>query len=472
MKPGNTQPSRPQSAKAACLMLALGILLLTVSSVLGESLSAQMTGIYGLHQTHKITAVRQEDAGPAGSGPLTLAKMGQLAQYYLNGHDLAYGTEVSATAVYGNNQSPVQVLGVNDRYRQFHTMNLMAGSFLTPGHENQQVAVIDEQLARSLFGSGNVTGLEIELFGRKFTIIGVAGEDNSLTGSLAAQETGTVYIPITKLLELQEGSAITFLEAETKDSGTTGSNTAFLEEALTAVGQDPGAFRITDYTMEFLLLNQKNHLRNFLAGVVVLGLLFNLFKKNVREIYDFLGSRLREKYWGEIFRKDGGRLFFGLVKAVLPLGGMLALWFLIRFPLYIAPENIPQELIDLSFWADLLENRLKASFQGGGSGAFPGEAHLHLLQGIQNWNLLLSLVLGWPLLGWGLHRLNIPLNTPEKGTWKMELFFCACLIMALLLGTGILLAAGMPLASDGKGIFLVFAAVFLAAVLKGASIKN
>ncbi len=468
MKPGNTQPSRPQSAKAACLMLALGILLLTVSSVLGESLSVQMTGIYGLHQTHKITAVRQEDAGPAGSGPLTLAKMGQLAQYYLNGHDLAYGTEVSATAVYGNNQSPVQVLGVNSRYRQFHTIDLMAGSFLTPGHENQQVAVIDEQLARSLFGSGKVTGLEIELFGRKFTIIGVAGEDNSLTGSLAAQETGTVYIPIAKLLELQEGSAITFLEAETRDSGTTGSNTAFLEEALTAVGQDPGAFRITDYTMEFLLLNQKKHLRNFLAGVVVLGLLFNLFKKNVREIYDYLGSRLREKYWGEIFRKDGGRLFSGLVKVLLPLGGMLALWFLIRFPLYIAPENIPQELIDLSFWADLLENRLKASFQGGGSGAFPGEAHLRLLQGIQNWNLLLSLVLGWPLLGWGLHRLNIP----EKGTWKMELFFCTCLISALLLGTGILLAAGMPLASDGKGIFLVFAAVFLAAGFKGRTIKN
>ncbi|WP_018213224.1 ABC transporter permease [Desulfitobacterium hafniense] len=468
MKPGNTQPSRPQSAKAACLMLALGILLLTVSSVLGESLSVQMTGIYGLHQTHKITAVRQEDAGPTGSGPLTLAKMGQLAQYYLNGHDLAYGTEVSATAVYGNNQSPVQVLGVNDRYRQFHTMNLMAGSFLTPGHENQQVAVIDEQLARSLFGNCQVTGLEIELYERKFTIIGVTGTDNSLTGSLAARETGTVYIPITKLLELQEGSAITFLEAETKDSGTTGSNTALLEEALTAVGQDPGAFRITDYTMEFRLLNQKNHLRNVLAGVVVLGLLFNLFKKNVREIHDFLGSRLREKYWGEIFRKDGGRLFSGLVKAVLPLGGMLALWFLIRFPLYIAPENIPQELIDLSFWADLLENRLKASFQGGGSGAFPGEAHLYLPQGIQNWNLLLSLVLGWPLLGWGLHRLNIP----EKGAWKTELFFCTCLISALLLGTGILLAAGMPLAMDGKGIFLVFAAVFLAAVLKGASIKN
>ncbi len=460
MKPEKSRPGR-----LSCLMLAAGIFLLTLSPILGASLCVHMAETYGLHQTHKITASWQRSASFAGKSPLTLEEIKQLAQYHICDYDLAYAAEVSATAVYQENESQVKVLGVNDRYRQFHHLPLKTGSFLTSGHENRQVAVIDQKLAESLFGNCHAVGLEIELYGRKFSIIGIIDSDSSLSGMLTAPETGTVYLPAAKLLELDQNSGISYLEVETKTTGTTGSNTAVLEQALTAIGQDPAEFKITDYTMEFLFLEQKNLFRDFLTGIVILGLLCGLLRKKIQDVGHFLRQRLQEKYIREILKGDIGELVLHIGLVFLLVAGMLIVWQLIKFPLYIGPENIPEELIDLSFWADLLEKRIQGYFQDGKYSAFPGEAQLVLLQMIQNWNVSLSLFLGWPLFALGL-------KMSKESFHKTALFSCACLVTAIALGLSIQLAVQMPLAAGGKGVLLVFSAVFLSVCFKGGGASS
>ncbi|MEL7564081.1 MAG: ABC transporter permease [Dehalobacterium sp.] len=447
-------------AKSAYFLLALGILLLTLSPILGASLSAKLAEIYGQYQTNKITATWLDNSNRPGQGSFSLEDMRQLAQYHLKDYDLAYAREAATSAAYEKNQSQVQVLGVNDRYHQFHQINLKAGSFITSGQENQQVAVIDEDLAQTLFQSCHVVGLEIELYGRKFKIIGVTEDDPSLMGTLTDKESGTVYIPVKKLLELEENSAITFLEVETRDSGTTGKNAADLKTALASIGQDPANYRIIDYNLEHLLLEQKNLVRNFIIGIGVLVLLFSLLKQTIQGIYGFFHLRLQEKYFWEVIKEDYTRLILDTTKILGLLGVMLLIGRLIKFPLYIAPESIPHELIDLSFWADLLKGGIQARVQSTGYIAPPGENQLYLLHNIQNWNVFFSLFLGLPLFFLGLYQVKVW----GENLFKVEVFCGACLMVAFIIGTVLLLMTKMPLAVEARGVCLLFIAIFLAVI--------
>lgn len=444
-------------AKLAYPMLAMGVFILTLSPILGASLSAKLAESYGLHKTNKITATALSNSKQSGESTFSLESMRQLAQYDLRNYDLAYALEASTLAVYKESQSQVQVLGVNDRYHQFHQITLKAGSFLTLGQENQRVAVIDETLAQTLFQNYNVLGLDIEIYSQKFTIIGVAEDDRSLVGNLTDSDYGTVYIPVKKLLELEGNSGITSIEAETRDSGTTGRNTASLKTALTAIGKDPADYRVIDYNLERLLLDQKNLLRDFVVGMGAIVVLFGLLRRKVWSINRFCRLRLQENYFLEIIRVDSTKLLLGMAKLLVIVAAMLLVWRLIKFPFYISPENIPNELIDLSFFADLLKKGIQAGVQSNGYLTSPGEAQLNIIKALQNWNIALSLFLGLPLFYLGLY-----LGKELGGeSLKVEVFCSACLMVALLIGIALLLMTKMPLEIGTGGVILVFLSILL-----------
>lgn len=364
MKPARLKPAK--SAFPAYLVLTLGLLVLTWSTLLGSSLPAKLADLGGLHKTDKITATWLNSSHQPEADSFTLKDMRQLSQYNLRDCDLAYAVEASISAAYQKNRSPAQVLGVNDRYDQFQQINLKAGGFLTVEQENQQVAVIDEDLAQALFQNCNVVGLEIELYGRKFKIVGVAGNDHSLIGTLTDKGYGTVYIPSKILLELEADSRITFLAVATKDAGTTGRNAAVLATALASIGQDPDNYQIIDYNLAGLLMEQANLLRNFLAGAVAMVMLCALLRRKIRGLDHFCRLRLRDKYWSEMLKGDAVRLMLDMAVILALAAVLLLLWKLIRFSLYIPPENIPNELIDISFWADLIKKGIQTRLQSAG----------------------------------------------------------------------------------------------------------
>jgi len=451
-----------KSAYPAYLILALGLLVLTWSTVLGSSLPAKLADLGGLHKTNKITVNWLSNSHQPEEGSFSLKDMRQLTQYNLRDYDLAYAMEASTSAAYQKNQSPAQVLGVNDRYDQFHQINLRSGCFLTFKQENQQVTVIDEDLAQALFQNCNVVGRKIELYGREFKITGVAGADHSLIGTLTDRGYGRVYIPVKKLLELEADSRITSLEVETKDAGTTGRNTAVLETALASIGQDPTNYKIIDYNVAGLLMEQENLLRNFVAGMVAMVMLFGLLRLKIRGIYHFCRLRLRDKYWSEMIKGDAARLMLGMAEILALVAVMLLLWKLIRFSLYIPPENIPNELIDVSFWADLIKNGIQTGMQSAGYVAPPGEVQFNILNTIQNWSLFLNIFLGWPLFLLGLYQIKL---LKEK-LLKVGVFCSVFMLAALSLGTALLLIIKMPPVIETGEVLLVFSSIFLTVVTK------
>ena len=451
-----------KSAYPAYLMLALGLLVLTWSTVLGSSLPAKLADLGGLHKTNKITATWLSNANQPEEGSFSLKDMRQLTQYNLRDYDLAYAMEALTSAAYQKKQSPARVLGVNDRYDQFHHINLRSGCFLTFEQENQQVAVIDEGLAQALFQNCNVVGRKIELYGREFKITGVAWTDHSLIGTLTDRGYGTVYIPVKILLELKADSRITSLEVETRDAGTTGLNAAVLETALASIGQDPANYKIIDYNVAGLLMEQENLLRNFVAGTVTMVMVFSLLSRKIRGIYHFCRLRLRDKYWSEMIKGDAARLVLSMAEVLALVAVLLLLWKLIRFTLYIPPENIPNELIDVSFWADLIKKGIQTRMQSAGYAAPPGEIQMNILNTIQNWNLFLNLFLGWPLFLLGLYQIKLL----QEKLFKVEVFCVVFMLTALSLGTALLWIIKMPPVIETGEVLLVFSSVFLTVVTK------
>lgn len=445
-------------------LLAIGIFILTFSTTLGASLTARLADLNGPHQINKIAATSLNNADNSesqGNGSLSPENMRQLSQFGLQGFDLAYSSETTAWAIYKDNQSQARVLGVNSRYKQFHQIGLKSGGFLTPRQEYQHVAVIDEKLAQALFQNSNVAGLELELYGRQFKIIGVAEDDLSFPGCLTEPEDGTVYLPVKTLLELDPDSRISTLEVETKNASPTSHNTDVLKTALASIGQDAGSFKLIDYNLEYFLMEQKNKLINFTAGVIALVLLFGLLKRRVQGIYHFIRFRLQEKYLREVLQEERAGLLTGLAEILLLAGGMFVIWRLIYFPFYLPPENMPSEP-GLSYLSDLLKNNIQAISQNGGYLAPPGEIRLDILKTVQNWNFVCNLFLGWPLFYLGLHLIK---PTEEK-LFKTEVLASVFLLVALCLSIALLLLAKMPPAMDTKGVFLVFIALFLAVIAK------
>jgi len=195
---------------------------------------------------------------------------------------------------------------------------------------------------------------------------------------------------------------------------------------------------------------------------VAIVMLFGLLRLKIRGIYHFCRLKLRDKYWSEMIKGDATRLVLGMAEVLALVVVLLLLWKLIRFTLYIPPENIPNELIDVSFWADLIKKGIQTGLQNAGYAAPPGEIHLNVLNTIQNWNLFLNIFLGWPLFLLGLYKIQLL----QEKLLKVEVFCSVFLLAALNLGTALLWIIKMPLVIETGEVLLVFSSVFLCVVIK------
>ncbi|MEN6488473.1 MAG: hypothetical protein ABFD66_06265, partial [Smithella sp.] len=129
---------------------------------------------------------------------------------------------------------------------------------------------------------------------------------------------------------------------------------------------------------------------------------------------------------------------------------------------YIPPKNIPHELIDVSFWADLIKNRIQTGLQNAGYAAPPGEVQLNILNTMQNWNLFINIFIGWPLFLLGLYQIKL---LKEK-LLKVEVFCSVFMLAALSLGAALLWIIKMPPVIETGEMLLVFSSIFLSVVTK------
>jgi putative ABC transport system permease protein len=119
--------------------------------------------------------------------------------------------ELDQEARYLRRKVAVKIVGSVPWYPQVSPLRLRRGRFLSSIdlHQQQNVCVVDERLARGLFGFEDPVGRDIQIHGNCYRVVGVAeggapalGPSASGNGAATAPEpasaaTGNVYLPLT-----------------------------------------------------------------------------------------------------------------------------------------------------------------------------------------------------------------------------------------------------------------------------------
>lgn len=99
----------------------------------------------------------------------------------------------------------VRAFGVGGDFFQFHPLTLLDGNYFDASDENQDGVIIDEVVAWQLFGSNNVSGMEVEINGIIYPVRGVVRSDVGIFSEAVNEDAATIYVSF-GILEGEQGS--------------------------------------------------------------------------------------------------------------------------------------------------------------------------------------------------------------------------------------------------------------------------
>jgi len=134
----------------------------------------------------------------------------------------AYHAEGSLTFASQRASLAVQAIGIGGDFFHFHPFELHDGYYFSDSDTLYDRILIDETVAWQLFGSYDVTGLELKVGERPFIIAGVLKTENDFASSAALAEDAQprIYMSYTALRELDEMIEICCYEAVIPDPVT------------------------------------------------------------------------------------------------------------------------------------------------------------------------------------------------------------------------------------------------------------
>lgn len=442
-------------------LVSAGMLLLIAGTILGGSVIEKLTDSYGINSTGKVVVSLAKNADKTDS-MLSVDDIDELREQP--------GTQELAAAAY--DKQPVEyasrsvtsdIRGVSFNYPGFQTLNIIKGSFLSRADEEEttRAAVVDEELALELFNTTDVIGNEVDLYGESFQIIGVIQKDQTILGLLSDQPEPIIYIPANVLLELEPAAGISSIQVKTGKTDLLGRNEDIVSEALSAVGKNPLNYVIEDYgTMEYML-RQQLRLLVFVPGLALMLTLAALVIKKTRKLLTVIASECKADYFMNVVKMHRQYILREVTRLAVMAAGIAASWLAVSFDIYIPQSYIPGELIDLSFYIDLIRDCILQNNDKIGYMPPPESLVLIKAQLLTDWLFYLALFAGISMVILGLYLLKL------KQT-SLSVLAPACgIITAAAAATAVLaaIAAGLPVIIDTKGILILFAFVFIYSIL-------
>lgn len=450
-----------QSRRAVWGLTFSGILLLLSFIILGGALVEQCVRSNGAYSMQKVLVAGKNRADPQGKASFTIDDIKKLKKE-LSIKDISYTARsglVDTSATSGRMAFPIRLVGADQLYPMFNGLSLIGGSFITQKQEEEgaMVAIIDEELAWEVFRTRYAEDKTIGVFGADFRIIGVMEKDDSIIGKLTDDGLREVYIPASVMLELDTTARITELQIKTADTDTLDRNTTNVSAAIRQIGKDPSSYSISDYNLKLALMKQKPLLLVFMLGIASMLMLLSHVKHLIKEIYFLIGAWCKTDYFSNVIKHDQKGIGLRILDIALLLTGIVLIWVGIRFTLYIPPQNIPDELINISCYSELIKAAIQEGIQNRGYIAPQAELIVNASNMLLNLFFCISFILGSFLLYAGLRELKEMDMDPGKLAVVLGFLF--------LLSTGILTAAvflsGLPYAADIKGVLVAWAFIFL-----------
>jgi putative ABC transport system permease protein len=185
-------------------------------------------------------------------------------------------TQMNGTAKNGSETYNVSMTGTNNAYFHIEGNELSSGRFLlsTDLENSSYVTVLSYEAADEIFGMTDVVGGTLNIDGRKYLIVGVLAEDDSMMASFSSMY--SVYIPYTVAERLSGGaSGVTSFYAAAKDSESIDQAQAVIEAALLSrFDNDEDAFRLQNMnTLADTMSSVTNTFALLLGGIAAISLL-------------------------------------------------------------------------------------------------------------------------------------------------------------------------------------------------------
>ncbi len=232
-----------------------------------------------------------------------------------------------------------QIYGVLGNFNEFNRIKLVEGSFIDENDNRlrRNVAVIEDTVAESLFGSEEVLGLEIEVYNRKLEIIGIISTERAAIEKLIDIGSSRIYIPLNTMNDLTE-ACIGNVEYKNERSNL---DIDVIKDKIALIGKAKDDFLIEDLNIAGSQQRQKYDILLFVLGVYCLYVLIRLIVDIIKYIASYSKDSLEDNYFFDMI-KNGKRVY---IKGILAIAGILVLgffiWKKVSFKLYVASDKIP-----------------------------------------------------------------------------------------------------------------------------------
>jgi len=197
-----------QANRVRTLLTALGLLIGNASVILVVTISItsrdlildRIRGI-GSNLVSAYYDAGTQDSAKVNADFIKLADV-EAIRRQLGPRIVAASAVINSTdrLVIDGQERDVRVIGTDEFYSQVRNLQLLNGRFFDPSDIalRQKVAMLDDKLAATLFGSApNSTGRIVKIHGLQFTIVGVFRERTSTFGQSELGDNGASLIPFT-----------------------------------------------------------------------------------------------------------------------------------------------------------------------------------------------------------------------------------------------------------------------------------
>ena len=458
--------------KAVWIQIFTGILLILSCVVLSKALIEECSRLNGSNSMQKVQVSVKNQIDHQGENSFTIDDIKRLKKE-LAIENISYTAQsglINTSVAVKNTVIPVRLTGANHLYPMFGSMTLEAGSFVTQkqAEEGAMVTVIDYELARKIFKTTGVIGKTIDIYGVTFTIVGVVKEDGGLIGALTDDGLPDVYIPAAVMLELDATACITDLWIKTDNSGTSDQNTDKVSLALQQAGKSPANYNIRDYNLKLALMEQVPLLLVFILGIVSVLLLLAYLKNLIKKMFIIIRDGCRKDYFTNAIKNNLAVIGIYLLETAAALTGIALIWLGIRFRLYIPPQYIPDELINISYYSNLIQGIIQGGIQNLGYIAPKSELIVNTVSQLMNILFCISAILGLLLFYMGLRELKSS-NADQS---HLTVIFGLVFIFSLAAIAGVAYLSVLPYTLDVKSILVTWAFIYINIFRKESGTKN
>lgn len=446
--------------KITWIVIFAGILLITAGIGLGCSIAAKTGEMNGPVSMGKVVVSVKNQLGSLDStafSPDAAEEIGDRLDTYTA--CTAVSGFISDTVETGSVSYSVRLTGTNWRFPEFNSLVFKYGGHFTRKAEDEGAAyaVIDETLAWNLFKTENAVGRVIHIFDTPFKIVGVYKNDASVGQFLTYTGIPEVYIPVGKLLELDSAAKITTLQIKTGDGAATDKNLTDVRNALMQAGKNPVNYNITDYNIKAVQLRQRPMIIAFLSGLAAMLLLAGLFVKTALRTVRLIREGCRNDYLANVIKHGSGAFIPAAVKMLALLAGIIALWLLAGFKLYIPPEYIPDDLTNVQYFVSLIKADI--GLRMAGLGFIPSGTELleGMMESLSNRVFFITLPAGSVLTYLGFSMLRSCEFDKNRAAVYCGIFLLASALLVSIAAV----ALGMPPVVYLKGIAVLWTLIFI-----------